>query len=59
VLSFVRPAGKDGFGPATVLIEMERGARAMAVIDNPPDSDLGNFIVQVTPGEKRHIAAPI
>ena len=59
VLSFVRPAGKDGFGPATVLVEMEHGARAMAVIDTPPDRELGNIIVQVTPGEKRHIAVPI
>ena len=59
LLSFVRPAGKDGFGPATVLIETEGGARAMAVIDSPPDADLGNAIVQVTSGEKRHIAALI
>lgn len=57
VRSFVRPAGKNGFGPATVLLETERGARAMAVIDNPPEIDLGNVIVNVTPGEKRHIAA--
>ena len=59
VLSLARPAGKDGFGPATVLVEMESGARAMAVIDNPPDTELGNNIVHVTPGEKRHIAALI
>lgn len=59
LLSFVRPAGKDGFGPATVLIETEGGARAMAVIDSPPDADLSNAIVQVTSGEKRHIAALI
>jgi len=56
VLSFVRPAGKDGFGPATVLLETEGGARAMAVIDCPVDADLGNAVVHVTPGEKRHIA---
>jgi acetyl-CoA C-acetyltransferase len=59
LLSFVRPAGKDGFGPATVLIETEGGARAMAVIDSPPGADLGNAIVQVTSGEKRHTAALI
>jgi acetyl-CoA C-acetyltransferase len=56
VLSFVRAAGKDGFGPATVLLETEGGARAMAVIDCPVDADLGNAVVHVTPGEKRHIA---
>ena len=57
VLSFVRPAGKEGFVPATVLIETEGGARAMAVIDSPPDADLGNHFVNVTPSEKRHSAA--
>jgi hypothetical protein len=56
VRSFVRPAGKDGFGPATALLETETGARAMAVIDCPVDADLGNAVVYVTPGEKRHIA---
>lgn len=59
VRSFVRPAGKDGFGPATVLLETEGGARAMAVMDGPVDADLGNAVVHVTPGEKRHIAALI
>ena len=59
VLSFVRPAGKDGLGSATVLLETERGTRAMAVIDNPPDADLGNHVIQVMPGEKRHIATVI
>jgi hypothetical protein len=59
VCSFVRPAGKDGFGPATVLLETEGGARAMAVIDCPVDTDLDNAVVHVTPGEKRHIAALI
>ena len=56
VLSFVRAAGKDGFGPATVLLETEGGVWAMAVIDCPVDADLGNAVVHVTPGEKRHIA---
>jgi hypothetical protein len=56
VRSFVRSAGKDGFGPATLLLETEGGARAMAVIDCPVDVDLGNVVVAVTPGEKRHIA---
>ena len=59
VRSFVRSAGKDGFGPATLLLETEGGARAMAVIDCPVDVDLGNAVVAVTPGEKRHIATLI
>jgi acetyl-CoA C-acetyltransferase len=57
VLSFVRSAGKDGFGPATLILEMENGARAMAVLDGAPDGDLGHRIVDVTSGEKRHMAA--
>jgi acetyl-CoA C-acetyltransferase len=57
VLSFVRSAGKDGFGPATLILEMESGARAMAVLDAAPDGDLGHRIVDVTSGEKRHMAA--
>ena len=56
VLSFVRPAGKDGFGPATLLLETEGGARAIAMMDGPVDADLSNAVVHVTPGEKRHIA---
>lgn len=56
VRSFVASAGKDGFGLATLLLETEGGARAMAVIDCPVDVDLGNVVVAVTPGEKRHIA---
>ncbi|MFN3620780.1 hypothetical protein [Sphingorhabdus sp.] len=59
VLSFVRPAGKDGFGPATVLLETERGTRTMAIVDSPLDADLGNAMVHVTRGEKRHIATLI
>jgi hypothetical protein len=42
-----------------VLLETEGGARAMAVMDGPVGADLGNAIVHVTPGEKRHIAALI
>jgi acetyl-CoA C-acetyltransferase len=57
ILSFVRSAGKDGFGPATLILEMENGARAMAVLDATPDGDLGHRIVDVTSGEKRHMAA--
>ena len=57
ILSFVRSAGKEGFGPAALILEMENGARAMAVLDGTPDGDLGHRIVEVTSGEKRHMAA--
>ena len=57
ILSFVRSAGKDCFGPATLILEIENGARAMAVLDGTPDGDLGHRIVDVTSGEKRHMAA--
>jgi acetyl-CoA C-acetyltransferase len=57
VLSFVRSAGKEGFGPATIIVEMENRARAMAVLESTPDIDLGDVIVEVTAGEKRHTAA--
>jgi len=57
ILSFVRSAGKEGFGPATLILEMENGAHAMAVLDSTPDGDLGHRIVEVTSGEKRHAAA--
>eukprot|EP01035_Chromulina_nebulosa_P060049 gene60049-82145_t len=44
----------DGTG---VILEMENGARAMAVLDGTPDGDLGHMVVEVTSGEKRHMAA--
>ena len=43
-------------GPASLLLQMESGARAMAVLDVAANIDLGAQIVDVTPGEKRHIA---
>lgn len=57
VLSFVRSAGKEGFGPATLIVKMENGARAMAVLESTPDIDLGDVIVELIAGEKRHTAA--
>lgn len=59
VLSFVRPAGKDGFGAATLLLEMENGTRALAVMEDSPHGDLAGVAVRVTPGEKRHVATLI
>lgn len=56
LLSFARPVAKSEIGAATLLLEMANGARAMAVIDDAPDIDLGGLTVEVTPGEKRHSA---
>jgi acetyl-CoA C-acetyltransferase len=46
-------------GAATLLLEMENGARAMAVLEGADDIDLGGLTVTVTAGEKRHSAALI
>jgi acetyl-CoA C-acetyltransferase len=59
ILTFARPVVKDVPGPASLIVELENGARAMAVWDDAPDADLGAMRVAVTAGEKRHIAEPI
>lgn len=59
VLSFSRPVVKGVTGAATLLVEMENGARAMAVAEPAPDIDLGGVTVAITPGEKRHSATLI
>ena len=46
-------------GAATLILEMENGARALAVLEAAPDIDLGAMTVTVTPGEKRHTASLI
>lgn len=56
VLTFVRPVVKGSMGAATLLLEMENGARALAVMDDAPMSDLGGMTVSVTPQDKRHSA---
>ncbi len=56
VLSFSRPVVKDVMGSATLLLEMESGARAMAVLEDAPDLDLAGVTIEVTPQEKRHCA---
>lgn len=56
ILSFTRPAVKNMLGHASLLIEMENGPRAMAVLDTPPLGELGARIVTVVAGEKRHHA---
>jgi acetyl-CoA C-acetyltransferase len=56
ILTFARPIVKDVIGPATLLLKMENGARALAVLEDVPDIELAGAIVEVTPAEKRHKA---
>jgi acetyl-CoA C-acetyltransferase len=56
ILTYARPVTKGLMGDATLLLEMETGARALAVLEGADDIDLGGLSVSVTPGEKRHIA---
>lgn len=57
VLTYARPVSKDKMGAATLILEMESGARAMAVMDEAADIDLAGVTVEVMPHEKRHSAA--
>lgn len=56
ILTYARPVTKDVIGAATLLVEMESGARAMAVLEDAADIELGGLTVHVTPHEKRHSA---
>lgn len=56
VLTYTRPVSKGVMGAATLIVEMENGRRAMAVFEGADDIDLGGLTVNVTPGEKRHMA---
>jgi acetyl-CoA C-acetyltransferase len=56
ILTYARPVVKGVMGDATLLLEMENGARALAVLNEAPDIDLGGRIVPVTAGEKRNLA---
>lgn len=56
ILTYTRPIREGLAGPATVIVAMDDGARALAVLDNPPESDLAGLRVDVGAGEKRHIA---
>jgi acetyl-CoA C-acetyltransferase len=59
ILTYARPVTKNVMGDATLILEMESGARALAVLEGAPDIDLGGLAVSVTPGEKRHAATLI
>ena len=59
VHTYARPVSKGVTGAATLIVEMENGTRALAVLEGAPDTDLGSRTVQVTPGEKRHSATLI
>ncbi|MBL0924832.1 MAG: hypothetical protein IBJ12_10260 [Sphingomonadaceae bacterium] len=56
ILTYARPVAKGVMGDATLIVEMESGARALAVLEDVDDIDLGGLTVDVTPGEKRHMA---
>lgn len=59
VLTYARPVSKGIMGAATVIVEMENDARALAVLEDADDIDLGGRAVNVAPGEKRHMATLI
>ena len=59
ILTYARPVAKGVIGAASLVLEMENGARAMAVLEGAPHIDLGGMMVAVTPGEKRHLATLI
>jgi acetyl-CoA C-acetyltransferase len=56
ILTYARPVSKGIMGDATLILEMESGARALAVLEGAADIDLGGMTVDVAPGEKRHSA---
>ncbi|MGB5078600.1 MAG: hypothetical protein WBO17_14070 [Sphingorhabdus sp.] len=56
ILTFTRPFAKDLAGAATLVLEMENGVRAMAVLEEAPAIDLAGVTVTVTAQEKRHMA---
>ena len=56
ILTYARPVSKGVIGAATLLLEMENGARALAVLEGADDIDLAGLSVNITTGEKRHIA---
>jgi acetyl-CoA C-acetyltransferase len=57
ILSYARPVNKGVMGDATLILELENGARTLAVLESAPDIDLGGMTVEVTAGDKRHSAA--
>ena len=59
ILTYARPVAKGMTGAATLIVEMENGTRALAVLEGAPDVDLGGLAVTITPGEKRHSATLI
>jgi acetyl-CoA C-acetyltransferase len=66
ILTYARGVVKGEAGAAALLLEMEQGYRALAmldgaildaaILDRTSGADLLDEIVQVCPGEKRHIA---
>jgi acetyl-CoA C-acetyltransferase len=56
ILTYARPVVQGAMGDATIILEMENGARALAVLADATDIDLGGMTVAITAGEKRHHA---
>jgi len=56
ILTHMRPFGREGAGGATLILEMEDGSRAMGFLDGSPAAHLDHAIVDITGGEKRHLA---
>ena len=59
ILTYACPVTKGVMGDATLILEMENGARALAVLEGASDIDLGGLAVNVSPHEKRHAATLI
>lgn len=59
ILTYARPVAKGVTGAASLIVEMENGARAMAVLEGAENIDLGGKIASIMRGEKRHIATLI
>jgi acetyl-CoA C-acetyltransferase len=60
ILTYTRPVSGDVPGDATLLLEMENGTRALAVLDAAAmdaDADILARMADVTAGEKRNSAA--
>ncbi len=60
ILTYTRPVASDVTGDATLLLEMENGMRALAVLDAAAidaNTDILARRVDVTAGEKRNFAA--
>ena len=56
ILSYTQALAKGEPGPISLLLEMENGARAMAVLADNPGDELADRNVIVSAGERQHAA---